>query len=56
MVTSSGKFTDVVRPVIALGFTCMVGYLVYTSKIDSDVIVALVGPMIGYYFGEKKKD
>jgi len=29
---------------------------VYTSKISSSVIVALVGPMIGFYFGEKKRE
>jgi len=56
MSESKGQFTDVVRPIIAIGFTAMIGYLVYTSKISSSVIVALVGPMIGFYFGEKKRE
>lgn len=42
-----------VRPFIAVAFVVMVGWLVYGGAIDPKDILAMLGLIIGFYFGER---
>ena len=42
-----------VRPFIAVAFVAMVGWLVYQGSIEPKDILAMLGLIIGFYFGER---
>ena len=42
-----------VRPFIAICLTCVVAYLAITDKLKPVEVIALYGPMVGFYFGER---
>lgn len=42
-----------VRPSIAWGLLVLVVYLGVTGKIPPEQIIALFGPIVGFYFGER---
>ena len=45
-----------VRPSITLGLTLLIAYLAIIGKIEAKEIVALYGPVLGFWFGQRKAD
>ena len=42
-----------VRPFVTVGLTLLVGYLVVVGEIDANEIIALYGPVLGFWFGQR---
>ena len=47
------KAKEFVRPFIGYVFTLTIAYLGITGKIKPIEMIALYGPVVGFYFGER---
>jgi hypothetical protein len=45
-----------VRPFVTCGLTLLVAYLAITEKIEASEVIALYGPILGFWFGARKND
>lgn len=45
-----------VRPYVTFSLTCLIIYLAFIGHIDTSEIVALYGPILGFWFGQRNNE
>lgn len=46
---------SLVRPTVTWGLTGVAGYLAVRGQLDVEILVALVGPIVGFWFADRRK-